>query len=180
MTRGILGAASLITVTFTLSGCATLFSGTTDQVSFNTEPSGARVLVDGIDRGTTPLTTSVKRSIGGASVTVRLDGYETRTFELGQEFNMTAIWNIFCLPGFWICGGIDVLSGAVMKYSPSTYNVQLDRREDLEEALDVEHVYLEHELYGDVIGIRNADMSGVIRPNIAIVNSTTRQITIFR
>ena len=93
---------------------------------------------------------------------------------------MTAIWNLLCLPGFWICAGIDVLSGAVMKYSPTTYDLRLDPRAELEEALEVERVYFDHELNGDVIGVRRPDPGEVIRPDVAIVNSTTRQITIFR
>ena len=91
---------------------------------------------------------------------------------------MTAIWNIFCLPGFWVCGGIDALSGAIMKYRPVNYDVTLDRR-NMEEELDVDRVYFEHEL-NDVVGIRSVDPRDVIRPNVAIVNSTTRQITVFR
>ena len=175
-----LRSMALLATTFALAGCATLFSGTSDQVTFNSTPQGARVLIDGAEIGSTPLTTSVKRSIGGASVTYRLQGYETRSFELGQEFNMTVIWNIFCLPGFWVCGGIDVLSGAVMKYSPTNYNITLDQSmEEIEEELEVEEVYFEHELNDDVIGIRN-DMSEVVRPNVAIVNSSTRQIVVFR
>ena len=173
-----LSLAILAIAALGLTGCATIFSGTSDSVTFQSQPEGARVIIDGVDQGTTPLTTSVKRSIGGTTVTYRLDGYETRTFELGQEFNMTAIWNIFCLAGFWACGAIDVLTGAIMKYSPTTYDQRLDRREDFEEALEVDRVYFEHELNRDVIGARSPD--DVVQPNVAIVNSVTKQVLIFR
>ncbi len=65
-----------------------------DQVQFNsvsprprltvrTEPSGARVSVDGTEAGTTPLEGSVER--GSHEVTITLKGYEsvTRTFSVG-------------------------------------------------------------------------------------------------
>lgn len=43
------------------------------MVSCITEPSGATVLVDGIERGVTPVDVMIPR--GGAKLTVRLDGY---------------------------------------------------------------------------------------------------------
>lgn len=172
-------AAGVVALSLVLSGCATIFSGTNDTIVFESEPAGARVLIDGVDQGVTPLTTSVKRSLGGVDVTYRLDGYETRTFDLGQEFNTVTIANIFCLAGFWVCGGIDVLTGAVMKYSPRSYNITLDARDmdTLEESLDVEEVLFEDELERDALGNPTTDQ---IRPNVALVNSATKQIIIIR
>lgn len=172
------GAILVLTLTFALGGCATIFSGTSDTITFESEPSGAMVLIDGVDAGRTPLTTSVKRNLGGADVMYRMDGYETRAFELGQEFNTVTIANIFCLAGFWVCGGIDVLTGAVMKYDPKTYSLELDqRRQDLEEELDVEEVLFEEELERDEAGVPTLEG---IRPDVAVVNSATKRIVIFR
>lgn len=175
MTR-VLRAGTLLTLslTFALGGCATIFTGTDDTITFQSEPSGAMVMIDGVDRGRTPLTTSVNRDVNSADVTYRLEGYETRTFELGQEFNMTAILSLFCFP---LCPAVDLLSGALMEYDPTSYTLELVRREGLETALDVDRVLFVHELERDALGLIRADR---IRPNVALVNSDTRQIAIFR
>ncbi|MGI9175756.1 MAG: PEGA domain-containing protein [Rhodothermales bacterium] len=113
-------AASLLS-----TGCATLFSGTTDQVTINSDPDGARILVDGLDQGTTPATISVKRpGLGDKQVTLRLDGYQDRTFTLQKGFNTVSIINIFVPVGFIV----DIVTGAITKIEPTTYDIQLDRR----------------------------------------------------
>ena len=34
-----------------LPSCATIFTGSHDDVTFNSEPGGARIFIDGIERG---------------------------------------------------------------------------------------------------------------------------------
>jgi hypothetical protein len=106
-----------------LSGCATLFSGTDDDITFDSEPQGAQVLIDGIVVGTTPTTVVVDRpGLEETDVTVQLEGYEPLRFELDTEFNNTAILNVFFWPGFVI----DVLTGALFKYDKKSYTVDLE------------------------------------------------------
>lgn len=105
-----------------LSGCATIFSGTDDDITFRSEPPGAQVIIDDIAVGTTPTTVEVDRpGFGDTDVTVQLDGYEPRTFELDKEFNNTSIINLLIWPGFII----DALTGAIYKYDKKTYLVDL-------------------------------------------------------
>lgn len=107
-----------------LSGCATLFSGTEERITFYSEPSGASVIIDGIVVGTTPATVEVDRpGMEEMRVTVQLDGYDPRVFELDKEFNSASILNIFFWPGFVV----DALTGALFKYDKTTYTVDLDR-----------------------------------------------------
>ena len=54
-------------------------------------------------------------------VTLQLEGFEPRTFELDKEFNKTSILNIFFWPGFLI----DALTGALFKYDKTTYTVNM-------------------------------------------------------
>ncbi len=108
----------------TASGCATLFSGSSDSITFNSQPSGARVMVDGLMVGTTPTTVSIKRpGFGDTDVTVALEGYDSRTFTLSSEFNTTSILNIFVPIGFVI----DAVTGAITKHSKKSYNVDLEK-----------------------------------------------------
>lgn len=106
------------------SGCATLFTGSSDNIVFESDPSGAEILIDGIVVGRTPTTVSVKRpGMGDKQVTLRLDGYSPVTFTLTKSFNSVAILNLASFIGW----GIDVLTGAVMKYDKRVYNVDMDR-----------------------------------------------------
>lgn len=113
---------SAFVASFLLVGCATLFSGTSDRVKFESEPSGAEVVIDGIERGTTPTTISVSRDINDKRVTLQKEGYSDKVFRLQKEFATVAILNLGNIL-FW---GIDVLTGALFKYKPLRYNMELD------------------------------------------------------
>ncbi|MFB6230178.1 MAG: PEGA domain-containing protein [Salinibacter sp.] len=113
---------SAFAASFLLVGCATLFSGTSDQIKFESEPSGAEVVIDGIERGTTPTTITVSRDINDKRVTLQKEGYSDKVFRLQKEFATVAILNLGN-PLFW---GIDVLTGALFKYKPLRYNMELD------------------------------------------------------
>lgn len=80
-------------------------------------------MIDGIAVGETPVTVEVDRpGLDDQDVTVQLDGYESRTFELDKTFNTTAILNILVWPGFLV----DALTGALYKYDKTTYTVDLE------------------------------------------------------
>lgn len=114
---------SLAIAAMLLSSCATIISGTKQNVSFNSTPSNARLQVNGIDRGRTPLTVKLKRSFNGQPVTFLADGYETKTIQLETHFNPVSLISLvfFAWPM-----GIDILDGAAWKYNPKHYDIQLD------------------------------------------------------
>ena len=108
---------------FIFTSCATILSGTSDEITFNSDPGGASIMLDGLKLGKTPATVSIKRpGFGNKEITLKLDGYEDRTFMLQKGFNTMAICNLASWPG-WI---IDVVTGTIMKYSKTNYNVDLD------------------------------------------------------
>ena len=123
--RLFLSTISVVAASVLSTGCATLFSGTTDQVTINSEPEGARILVDGIDQGTTPATLNLKRpGLNDTQITLRLDGYRDRVFSVQKSFNTVSILNILVWPGFIV----DALTGALFKIDPTTYDIQMERR----------------------------------------------------
>ena len=105
------------------SSCATVFTGTKDRIAFNSTPSGAIIYIDGIEQCKTPCSLKVKRSFDEKEVEIKLDGYETRFFELDKEFNVVSVLNLGNLLGW----GIDVLSGAVFKYDKKSYDFTLTK-----------------------------------------------------
>jgi len=115
----------LLAITLLLmTSCATLFTGTKDRISFNTEPSGATIYIDGVEQCKTPCTLKVTRSINDTDVEFKLDGYETRLITLSKEFNVVSVLNLGNLLGW----GIDAVSGAVMKYDRKAYDITLDSK----------------------------------------------------
>jgi hypothetical protein len=108
-----------------LAGCATLFSGTTDPLTFDANVPGVRLTVDGQYLGELPLALTMSRNfVGGQQFLARFerDGYVTQEFRLQREFNTVAILDISSPV---TCGGIDLLSGALMRFSPTAYHVQM-------------------------------------------------------
>ena len=113
----------LVCTAFIFNGCATILTGTSDDISFASNPSGADIMVNGLKVGKTPATIKIKRpGLGEKAITLKLDGHEERTFVLSKEFNTMAICNLGSIPG-WL---IDILTGSVMKYSTPHYDLDLD------------------------------------------------------
>ena len=114
-------SALLLTVVL-VSGCATVFTGTHDEVTIRSEPEGALIFIDGLEEGTTPATLDIKRpGITDTEVTLRLDGYEPRRFVLRKAFNAVSVINLACV----LCWAVDVATGSITKYRPSGYDVEL-------------------------------------------------------
>jgi len=75
-------AVALIIITILLfNGCATIFHGTTDKVSFSSDPSGCKVYINGQLMGSTPLELKLE-SKHSYSIEFRKEGYETRTVQI--------------------------------------------------------------------------------------------------
>jgi hypothetical protein len=113
----------LIGALFMLSSCATIFTGTKDTISFNSNPQGAKVLIDGIEICKTPCSSSVKRSLSDEQVEFKLEGYQTRLITLDQEFNVVSVLNLFGLVGW----AVDAATGSLMKYDKKAYTIDLEK-----------------------------------------------------
>ena len=112
----------VVTTIFFLSSCATIFTGTKDKITFKSTPSGASVRINGVEECTTPCTVKVKRSMDDTEVELKLDSYETRLIKLSKKFNFVSAFNLTNL----LAWGIDVITGAVMKYDRKEYDITLD------------------------------------------------------
>lgn len=89
----------LLLFTFSLQSCATLFSGSYDEVTLSSEPSGAKILVNGMDEGNTPKTIRLKKSKEYTIEFVK-DGFQNKS--LRMTYGLGAGWLI-----------LDILSGLV-------------------------------------------------------------------
>jgi hypothetical protein len=123
--RKIMLLGSLLTIALLWMNCATILSGTTDKIMIESEPDGAKILIDGLEYGRTPATITVKRdAFQDKQVVLKLEGYEQRVFILQKDFNAIAILNLGSLVGW----AVDFASGAVMEYSPRYYSIELTEK----------------------------------------------------
>jgi hypothetical protein len=67
-----------------LAACGALFNGGPANVSFNSNPSGAKVLIDNVERGTTPTTIALAKN-RNYNVTFRLAGYQDQNMEITKK-----------------------------------------------------------------------------------------------
>ncbi|MDH5389315.1 MAG: PEGA domain-containing protein [Gammaproteobacteria bacterium] len=100
-----------------------MFSGTSDEITFSTNADPVRVYIDGLNVGETPLKVAVEKKVGkGRVVRLEKDGYKTEEFNLRNKFDTVAILDITSVI---TSGGIDVITGALMEYSPKQYHVEM-------------------------------------------------------
>lgn len=121
MPRKFLFALSIALVA-TASGCATIIDGTSQVVTFNSQPTGAKILINGAQVGVTPLSTQLQRS-KTTIVLAKKDGYDDQQIAMQTKFNAYFFGNF--ISGGLIGSTIDYASDAIVEYSPNTYYVTL-------------------------------------------------------
>ena len=77
---------SILVLAMVASGCATIIDGSSQPVTFNSSPNGARIYVNGMELGTTPLTMAVKRS-KTTMLMAKKNGYEDQSLMLQTKTN---------------------------------------------------------------------------------------------
>lgn len=98
---------SAILVNFT--GCATLFSGSKDEVELSSEPPGADVYINGQKRGTTPFSLMLKKGREYA-IEFKKQGYDDKIFHM--SYSLGAGWLILDILGGLIPVIVDAITGA--------------------------------------------------------------------
>jgi len=113
----------LIVISVVFNGCATILTGSTDTISFDSNPEGAKILLDGLQIGKTPAYITIKRpGFSDKEIILELEGYEDRRFLLQKEFNAIAILNF----AGWVGWVIDIATGSVFRYSTKAYDIDLE------------------------------------------------------
>ena len=74
----------LIIAPLFFTGCATIFDGSTDEVYLTSEPSGAKVIINGHERGTTPITLALKKK-KDYNIEFIKEGYRKKTWYLSHS-----------------------------------------------------------------------------------------------
>lgn len=122
-----------------LGGCATIFTGSNQDLTVNSTPDGANVtIVDGdgtvVFSGTTPAEVEIERGDGFFKshdyiVTIEKAGLPAETINLKSKANGWTFGNIVLggIPGILIDGA----TGAIYRYDPNEINVTLGQEATL-------------------------------------------------
>jgi len=113
---------SVMLILLVTSSCCTIMLSPQQEVGIASNPSGARIIIDGQDIGKTPLTTSLKRS-NNHTVKVELEGYLPYELNLTKSVSGWVFGNI-------IFGGIiglvvDLATGALYVLTPEQIQANL-------------------------------------------------------
>ena len=99
-------------------------SGKTQEVTFDSEPQGAEVAVNGRVIGKTPTTIQLDKK-QDQSVSFKLEGYKTQTRRLETKIH-GFFWGNIVLGGF-IGSTTDGITGGMHEYSPNQYYITLSK-----------------------------------------------------
>lgn len=114
--------ASALSCMLLFSSCATVFTGSKRKVMFETNPAGATLLVNGVERCTTPCDWKVSVE---DDIRFSLDGYSERVVIMDSKFNLVAILNGFSILGW----GIDALSGSLKRVDTKYMKLDLKKQD---------------------------------------------------
>mgnify|MGYP003403367321 FL=1 len=113
----------LLALSSVVSGCATIVHlGGNEELNVSSEPAGAKVVIDGTERGVTPLATKVERKKDHAVVLTK-EGFEENQSRVESHLSWWVAGNV-------ILGGlvgilVDVLSGGGYTIEPDAVAVTL-------------------------------------------------------
>lgn len=116
--------AYLLSSSLLLSSCATIVSGSKQNVRFDSNPSSATIFIDEVEVGKTPFEIKLARN-SEHDVQIKLDGYQTYNTSLTKKFNAWYLGNI--LIGGIIGLIVDPITGAIYNLTPSEINAQLNK-----------------------------------------------------
>ena len=102
-----------------LTSCATILTGSSRKVLLESNPSGAVVYVNGMERGITPTLIKLKAD---DRLDFRLRDYKDKVVVVDSRFNLVAIINGVSLVGW----GIDALTGSLRRVKTKYIKVDMD------------------------------------------------------
>lgn len=114
----------LFLMIFYLSGCATLFKGTSEEVSFGSNPGGAEIWIDGKMMGKTPLSFKLETKKTYV-IEFKMEGKKAQTIKLNNHVG--AGWIILDVLAGLVPVIIDAATGAWYSFDQKNVTVDFTR-----------------------------------------------------
>ncbi len=124
---------SLMSILIIMTSCATIMTGSKQDIIIKSSPSGAVVTINNINSGITPITTRLSKKTKTQLVKIELDGYKPYEINITREFNAWYLGNIIF--GQIVGLIIDAADGAMYKLTPTQINAVLSKGENYEEGI---------------------------------------------
>lgn len=119
-------ACFLAVIALLFNGCATIFKGTSSNVDFSSDPSGAKVYVNGYLMGTTPVKLKLE-SKKVYHIEFKKEGYETKTFTITNHVGVG--WVILDIFGGLVPVIVDASTGAWYSLDQDNVNAILEKQQ---------------------------------------------------
>ena len=114
---------SIITMVLTMilsSSCASIISTSKRKVLFETDPPGAKVFVNSMEKGITPVQLKVRAE---DRIDFKLVDYQEKIVVMDSKFNLVAILNGFSIIGW----GVDAITGSLKRVDTKYVKVSLEK-----------------------------------------------------
>ena len=117
---------TLLVLTFLTYNCAAIFKGTSESVAFSTDPSGAKVFVNGQYMGTTPCQIPLP-SKGTYTIEFKKEGYDPSTYTIMNHVG--AGWVVLDVLFTGLIGVVvDAATGAWYELDTRVVNAMLEKQ----------------------------------------------------
>lgn len=113
----------VILMFFLLTACGTVFDGTGQMISFESNVKAVQVYIDGVKVCTTPCSYDVDRSVSDLEIEARKKGYQTQRMKLRANFNRISIFNLIGWPS-WTT---DVAMGGAWEYKNNHIYFEMEK-----------------------------------------------------
>jgi len=121
--KSLAGSICALILVLSCTGCATMFSGKTQEVSFKSKPQGAEVMV-GAQTCVTPCKMQIPKDKVYREIVVMKNGYQKDKVNVVASVDPWVYGNIL---NFGVGAIVDFISGSYAKYDPE-YLVQLEKK----------------------------------------------------
>jgi len=117
----------LLIFTLFMTSCATMIRGTSQEIPIKSEPPGAKVRINGMPKGVTPVTVPILRRSDEPLVSIEYEGYKKWELSLNKTHAPWAMLNLIVGP-FALFGVIpDLINHANYTFTPEELNVELEK-----------------------------------------------------
>jgi hypothetical protein len=115
-------AALLCVLLLSVASCSSIINGSKQQITVNSEPPDAEIMLNGSFAGRTPAQFEVKRG-KNHMIEIKKEGFQTARVMTDKSFEALVILNIFVWPGFIV----DLATGSAWGVDPEIIHVSLDK-----------------------------------------------------
>jgi hypothetical protein len=109
-----------------LTGCATLFKGTSEEVHFNSNPQKAQVIVNGTPMGETPVALKLEAK-KTYTIEFRAEGYKPRTYAITNHVG--AGWIVLDVLAGLLGVVVDAATGAWYSLDQKNVDAVLEKQQ---------------------------------------------------